>query len=92
MAKPKKSKELCAGCRERHHCINTDYAPFKKAKIVKKVKACSTMPPPFSPPVYVLSCYGENGYVYLTSFDKITHGTYKGQYCYGGDAYYWNYK
>lgn len=96
MKKHTKSKQLCSGCTDNFYNGNNPYgikecSHYKNSKVVKKVIAKLDEPPPFFRSDYCLDCYRQKGYVFLTNFDTITKGKYKGKYCYAGDRYRWEY-
>lgn len=81
MAKPKKSKKLCSGCRNERYNFGKGFveregidAPvtctqcwsFEDAKIVKKkIVSISQVPPWKNKPVWVLSCYSKPGFAVI---------------------------
>jgi hypothetical protein len=69
---PKKSKELCRGCRDDYYNHNREGGCwlFANAKVVQLQRVGTWQPPPYSwHPETRLSCYHADGYSMLTKDD-----------------------
>ena len=71
MPKPKKSRELCSGCRDNFYNGNNDLGInecwcFEDSNVVKKKKVDINQRPPWDQgAIWVLSCCRMKGYVFV---------------------------